>query len=59
MAKKLKEFDVVLVVRVKATSAFHAEGIGEGLVDHIFETFNDDGSVTASYVMKVEPIPQD
>lgn len=56
--KKLKEFDVRVTVRFKARSESDARGLGEGLVDHILDTFNDGGSVVEVYGPVVEPAPQ-
>jgi hypothetical protein len=55
MVKKLKKFELVIVVRVKAPDDFVAMSIGESMVDHLLEIFNDDESLVQVYAKSVTP----
>jgi hypothetical protein len=49
---------VTVKIAVQAENAFTAQGIGEAACEYLFETFNDDESLTECWFASVAEIPQ-
>ena len=54
--KKAKTYHVTMVVEITATSVDEAESIGEGAIEHLRDTFNDDESIGVGVVTLVTEI---